>query len=315
MSMIIISGILSEGCLRGIDVERIFPRHIFTSTPFHLRLRITNRKRFLSSFSLSLKEVTKISGQVEARIFRIHPRTTCHAGYTGQFERRGRTAFKGIIISTLFPFGFFIKSEKRILPCEIIVYPRIDKLPDYLKEEIQAIGTISEDTKKGSGINLYNIRDYRTGEDSRSIHWKSSARQSRLMIKEFEKEKERTVNLFLVNRFGAGGSISMTDLDNFERGVEITASLASFFLKKDYPVGLFSFEGHIPNAKGEKHLYRILNELALLEINHNKGPSDQVFMGPAAHNGINILVLPWHYPDIDRTGLIFSRILRIGVDA
>ncbi|HLF86836.1 MAG TPA: DUF58 domain-containing protein, partial [Nitrospiria bacterium] len=175
LSMIIISGILSEGCLRGIDMERIVPRHIFTSTPFHLRLVITNRKRFLSSFSLSTKEVTTNSGQGEARIFRIPPRKTCHIGYTGQFERRGSANFKGIIISTLFPFGFFIKSEKRILSCEVIVYPRIDKLPDYLKEEIWAIGTISEDTKKGSGINLYNIRDYRAGEDSRSIHWKSSA--------------------------------------------------------------------------------------------------------------------------------------------
>ncbi len=314
LSMIIISGILSEGCLRGIDVERIFPRHIFTSTPFYLRLRITNRKRFLSSFSLSLKEITKISDQGEARLFRIPPRKTAHTGYMGQFEKRGRTTFKGIITSTLFPFGFFIKSEKRILPCEVIVYPRIDKLPVYLKEEIQAIGNISYDTKKGSGITLYNIRDYRAGEDSRSIHWKSSARQSRLMIKEFEKEKERTVNLFLVNRFGTGGSISKIDLDNFERGVELTASLANYFLKKDYPVGLFSFEGYIPDAQGDKHLYRILNELALIEIKHNKAPSDQVFMGPAAHNGTNILILPWDYRDIDRTGLIFSRILRIGAE-
>ncbi|MEK7306674.1 MAG: DUF58 domain-containing protein [Nitrospirota bacterium] len=313
--MIIISGILSEGCLRGIDVERTFPRHIFTSMPFKFRLRITNKKKFLSSYSLSLKEETKITGQDEARIFRIPPRKTCHTGYAGQFERRGRATFKGIIISTLFPFGFIIKSEKRILPREVIVYPRIDKLPDCLKEEICAIGSISEDTKKGSGINLYNIRDYRTGEDSRSIHWKSSARQSRLMIKEFEKEKERAVNLFLVNRFGTGGSISKTDLANFERGVEITASLANCFLKKDYPVGLFSFEGHIPHAQGEKHLYRILNELALLDIKYNKGPSNQVFMGPAGHNGTNILILPWVDQDIAKTGLIFSRILRIGVDA
>ncbi|HLF86816.1 MAG TPA: DUF58 domain-containing protein, partial [Nitrospiria bacterium] len=156
---------------------------------------------------------------------------------------------------------------------------------------------------------------YRTGEDSRSIHWKSSARQSRLMIKEFEKEKERTINLFLVNRFGTGGSIGKTDPANFERGVELTASLANYFLKKDYPVGLFSFEGHIPDARGEKHLYRILNELALIEIKHNEGPSDRVFMGPAAHNGTNILILPWDYQDIDRIGLIFSRILRVGIDA
>lgn len=321
LSMIIISGILSEGCLREIEVERIFPQHLFASMPFPLRVRITNKKRFLSSFSLVVSEIKRISDHGEAHLFRIPPGHTSYTRYTTCFQKRGRHLLEGFILSTLFPFGFFIKSLKRISPCEVIVYPRMDRLTESLKEDLAAIGNIAEEKNKGRGTTIYNIRDYRPGEDSRSIHWKSTARQSRLMVKEFEKEEERTVNLFLVNRVQGGGSISKEDIDRFEKGIEITASLANHFLKKNFSVGLSTFDKWIPPVYGMKHLYKILEELALLDIKDEKDghpeneSTDQAYIRLARYNGANILILPWNYQGLIAMEPFFYKILRIGIDA
>lgn len=321
LSLIIISGILSEWCLREIDIERRFPQHIFVSTPFPLRVRITNKKRFLSSFSLAVREITRESGPGDAHLFRILPGHTSYASYTACFEKRGMHILEGFILSTLFPFGFIKKSLKKILPCEVIVYPRIDRLTESLKEELSALGNIAESKGKGRGATLYNIRDYRAGEDSRSIHWKSSARQSKLMIKEFEREEEKVVNLFLADKINKKGPVSQADLDRFESGIEITASLANYFLAKNFSVGLFTFDKSIPPEPGMKHLYTILGELALLNINNNKDdyagiePADNAYMRLAGYNGANMLILPWDYGETVNSESSFTRIFRVGLDA
>ena len=318
LSMIIVSGILSEWSLRGIDAARRLPQHIFASKSFPLRIAVTNSKRFLSSFSLVLKEKTKISGQGEVRLFRIPPHYTSYASYDASFERRGRHILEGFIISTLFPFGFFIKSLKRSSSSYVIVYPRIDRLPESIKEELSTTGNISEEKHKGRGSTLYNIRDYRAGEDTRSIHWKSSARQSRLMLKEFEKEEERTINLFLFNSLSGEGPIRNEDMDIFEKGVEITASLASYLLNKHFSIGLFTLDRFTPPSSGTKHLYRILEELALLDIKEAKGRNLKqesiglIFKRLAQYNGTNILILPWDSGEIAKIETLFHKILRIG---
>lgn len=321
LSFIIVSGILSEWCLRGIEIERRLPQHIFASIPFSLMVRIINKKRFLSSFSLVVREIATASGPGNAYLFRIPPRHTSHTSYTACFKKRGRQILKGFVLSTLFPFGFFNKSLKRILPGEVIIYPRIDNLTESLKEELFALGNIAESRGKGRGTTLYNIRDYRAGEDSRAIHWKSSARQSKLMIKEFEREEERMINLFLSNKINKKGPVIEADLDLFERGIEITAALANYFLRKNFSVGLFTFDKYILPGLGIKHLYGILEELALLDINNSgkdypeKESDDNAYMRLTRYNGTNILILPWNYSETISMESLFSKILRVGIDA
>src|SRR3990170_1927020 len=56
LSLIIVSGILSEQSLRKISVEGRFPARIFAQQPVPAELRITNGKRFIPSFSFRVDE-------------------------------------------------------------------------------------------------------------------------------------------------------------------------------------------------------------------------------------------------------------------
>ena len=118
---------------------------------------------------------------------------------------------------------------------------------------------------KGRGSDLYGLRSYVSGDDRRAIHWKTSARLSKLYIREFAREDARKVTLLLDDCIPEGLEESL------EKGIVIAASLASHFLYKGYQVGLVTSGEDIPLGIGMEHLFRILRVLALASPGKERG--------------------------------------------
>src|SRR3989338_214927 len=57
LSIIVISGILSESTLRGIEVKRAMQGHIFAGRPVTVKWSISNIKRVFPSFSITISEI------------------------------------------------------------------------------------------------------------------------------------------------------------------------------------------------------------------------------------------------------------------
>lgn len=51
--------------------------------------------------------------------------------------------------------------------------------------------------QRGRGTQLYNLRLYQPGDDSRAIHWMTTARTSQLIVRETEAEDQRLVTVIL----------------------------------------------------------------------------------------------------------------------
>ncbi|MEK7313310.1 MAG: DUF58 domain-containing protein, partial [Deltaproteobacteria bacterium] len=116
---------------------------------------------------------------------------------------------------------------------------------------------------KGEGTQLYGIRDYAAFDDSRRIHWKASAKAARLLQKEFERERQKKAVVILENYDDDG--------ENFEKAVDMAASLAVRFLKLGYSVGLKTLSKELPCSSGQAHLERILYGLAVIGPEKTKG--------------------------------------------
>src|SRR3989338_2813626 len=56
LSVIIISGILSESTLREVELSRLLPKHIFARTPVIVTWNVLNKKKIFPSFSISIDE-------------------------------------------------------------------------------------------------------------------------------------------------------------------------------------------------------------------------------------------------------------------
>ncbi len=67
----------------------------------------------------------------------------------------------------------------------------------YLMPGFRHIGTGPSRTR-GGGTNILEVREYVPGDEFKKIDWKATARLSRLVVKEFEKEMRRDVVLVLV---------------------------------------------------------------------------------------------------------------------
>ena len=80
LSLIVISGLLSEHCLRRLEFRRHVPDLIMANEPTTLTLSVANRNRHLPSFSLRLLDV--VEGQDVARMpsNRIQPRFVASSG-------------------------------------------------------------------------------------------------------------------------------------------------------------------------------------------------------------------------------------------
>jgi len=267
LSLIILSGILSESTLRGVSVARGLPRHIYKGEPAVVRLRIANRKRFFPSFSFNAAPppTEGLKGETVYTV-KLGPgaEETRTARYT--FGRRGRFVLEGTRVRTRFPFGIFEKGKSEGEAVEVIVFPSIrePRIP-AVAEGFTARGMASS-RRKGSGGQLYGLREYTLSDDARFIHWRSAARGAKLLVKEHEREAENRLMIVFDNHAAPGP-------DAFEAMVDRAAGLANHYIQKGYPVGLKTLDVEIPPGRGTRKLHRILQTLALIEPSGAPGPA------------------------------------------
>ncbi|MBI5598125.1 MAG: DUF58 domain-containing protein [Deltaproteobacteria bacterium] len=265
LSLIIISGVMSESTLRGLKAKRELPRHIYRGTPAKTRIVVENTKRLMPSYSFIVGEMRSPDAVIAetAYFLKLDGGRKAVKTVSYSFGKRGVVRLAGVYFKTAFPFGLFVKGRREPALEEMVVYPRVRPLrPEETKvPEAPSAGTNAA-RGKGAGTEIYGLRDYTFLDDARLIHWKASARTRRLVRKESERERERTV-LVVFDNSGGG--------EAFEDEVEKAASIASHFIGTGFRVGLKTLSFEIAPGAGPGHLTRILKSLALVESARNEG--------------------------------------------
>ncbi len=116
--------------------------------------------------------------------------------------------------------------------------------------------------RPGRGTDLYNLREYRWGDDPRLIHWKSTAKSGAVMVRELEAEAALRVRLVLEDPPVA------VDADRLEADISCAASLAAHLIGQGSQVELTGTGLFVPLGSGSAQLRRILEALALYEPPH-----------------------------------------------
>lgn len=254
LSLIIISGVLSEATLRGIIVERSLPPFVFKGAHAKGSLKVTNAKRLFSSYSFKVSELDIHA--IDGYVLTLDAGQSVEVQTAYTFPRRGINRLNRLKVSTRFPFGLFTKGKEETRPDEVLVLPSIDRRrPVRFVKSRHAQGS-RPDSTKGEGGGLYGLREYTLVDDSRHIHWKSAARSSRLFLKEFEDENERALTVIFENTGEAG--------EHFEEMVDEAAGTINHYIGKGFSVGLKTRTSNIPPAPGRDQLLALLKELALI---------------------------------------------------
>ncbi len=137
--------------------------------------------------------------------------------YQFRAQRRGRFRWSGLTVMASDPLGLVVKrKDYRTEPTELTVVPR--PIPVSIDMPMAAGWGISEAESgqtRGAGIEPRGIREYSQGDSLRHVHWRSSARAGRLLVKEFEAGTHASAVFILQQTAGSDvgkGEVSSLDL-------------------------------------------------------------------------------------------------------
>ena len=193
---------------------------------------------------------------------------------------RGRYRLGPVDVRSGDPLGIFQVRRGVPITNTLLVYPYttllrafpfpVSPLPDgdALRRRTQTV------TASASGV-----REYAPGDSIRRIHWPSSARRQRLMVKEFELDPAADIQIVLDLEYAAHAACVENNADadsvadplprsSEEYAVSAAASCARFFLEQGRSTGLIAVGDRreiIAADRGERQYDHIMETLAVVE--------------------------------------------------
>ncbi|ONI89715.1 hypothetical protein ALI22I_14550 [Saccharothrix sp. ALI-22-I] len=174
----------------------------------------------------------RVGGQpVEVRVPALSPGGWRAVPYSLPTGRRGRLLVGPLLAGRRDPLGLFRRVQPQGGTDVLWVHPRVHHahripvgtVPDYEgRAEASKAGTMS----------FTSLRDYVPGDDPRRIHWRSTARMGRFVVRDSVDTMEPTVTVVLDTRTSA------LDAPAFEHAVEVAASVAQAAVDTGRPVGV-----------------------------------------------------------------------------
>src|SRR5579859_1034215 len=201
-------------------------------------------------------------------------------------RERGRFRLGPLSLTTGDPFGLFQVTRQVPQTTHIVVYPMTFDLPDFtLPLGPMPGGDALRRRTHYVTANAAGVRDYAPGDSFNRIHWRSTARRDRLIVKEFELDPLSDIWLFLDgNEAVQAGQDNRTSPESTaplwvgsratvnlpasteEYSVSVAATLAQYFVRHDRTIGLLTYGRErevVQPDRGERQLTKMMETLAV----------------------------------------------------
>lgn len=166
------------------------------------------------------------------------------------------------------PFGLFLVTHRYPETRSILIYPRVVHLPP-LQLPLGVASGVARSSHRTSEPTLLTatVRDYVAGDPLKRVHWISTARRQRLMVKEYDREP--TGDVWICLDMDAAVQAGEGEESTEEYGIILAASSAAEWLQANRAVGLIAFGTEVnllPPQRGRAQLWRILQALARARV-------------------------------------------------
>jgi uncharacterized protein (DUF58 family) len=179
---------------------------------------------------------------------------------------RGDDSFRGTYLRMQCPLGLIAKDI--YLPTEegVRVYPNVLALREFdlLKQQgrLKEMG-IRRARARGLGMDFESLREYGEGDDFRKIDWKASARRGKLVVRQFEQERNQTV--FLVIDIGRHMLSEVDGVTKLDHVLDALLMLTHAAAVAGDMVGLLVYSDtvrrYIPPRKGRNQVGMIIEAI------------------------------------------------------
>ncbi len=249
-------------------------------------------KSILPKLWIRVEDLSRLPSKPASRsITQIRPHTSLYFQSLMVLSRRGEFPLGPTLLFSGDPFGFFTQTKVFNAINTILVLPLIFAMEkDWSPKGDLSGGRAHRELKSQSSLNATTVRDYQPGDALNKIHWKTSIRTQKLMVKEFEQDPLSNIWIIIDGNGSEYCSIeseSKSDLllprdalhyqskpnlpkDDFEYAVSVSATYVDYFTRVGRGVGLL-FSGEelvsIVPEKGTRQRTILLEALSYIRPN------------------------------------------------
>jgi uncharacterized protein (DUF58 family) len=231
---LLFSFIYGRLALRRIGVTRNLPSHSRADQRLVVDVRVTNFRRWMAIWAVQVEDMVQREGAAQApgeraAVSVFYPTVAAHEtkqiSYDGRLPQRGRYRFGPLRVSTRFPLGLIRHSRLLDQNDELIVHPRLGRLAHDWAKVVRESPTGSQSMSRRGLLeaDFYGLRDWRPGDNRRSIHWRTSARRGSLVVRQFE--QRRSQDLALLGDLWLPRDPTDEQLENVETAISFAATV------------------------------------------------------------------------------------------
>lgn len=280
--------------------------------PFEERLSIENRG-WLPKLWLEVEDASELPEHHVSRVVNgLSSRSRKSWTVKSQARYRGRYRLGPITLRSGDPFGLFV--FRRFLPQSqhVTIYPMAYPLPGFHPLVGQQLGE-GERRRRTQAItpSFAGVRDYVPGDTLNRIHWRSSARMGRLIVKEFEEDPAS--DIWIILDMHQRTHVEAPELDQLldhmpwsklplpeilpvttEYAVTAAASLMRHFLEQNRQVGMIAHADRrelMQPDRGQRPLAHALDYLSVLQATGERTLRDVLLLESYAFKRGSTLVI------------------------
>lgn len=199
VSSVILNWVLAWVNCKEISWQLHLPPHLRAGESATVKLRISNGRRLAPSYSLVFRLQAPDSTAQKRLTLRnkLGPGQTRELDWTFVPQKRGRERIYARTLETQFPFGFFRRIMGPGDEREVVVWP--ERISYTFRPQASGTAVRRGDAmrRRGDGAELINLRAYSPGDPPRMVHWKATARQRKLMVRQTSEDNQEAYLLFL----------------------------------------------------------------------------------------------------------------------
>jgi uncharacterized protein (DUF58 family) len=270
--------------------------------PLEERFTVRNTSR-VPKLWLEVRDFSNLPNHFSSHVVNgLGPNRTYSWRATTVCRQRGRYQLGPIRLTSSDPFGLFPMQRDLVPTTNVVIYPLTFEIHQFaLPLGVLPGGDALRRRTHYVTTNASGVRDYAPGDSFSRIHWRSTARRNRLIVKEFELDP--LADIWIVPDMAIFGHVaprqdafkpppSWGDLPEWMRAekfelpatteeytVTVAASLAQYFLRHDRAVGMLGYgqtNEVVQPDRGERQMNRILETLSVLSADGDIPISDVI---------------------------------------
>lgn len=234
---------------KGITSNRFLPDKLSNGDPNPVSIQVTSGYRF----PVDLEIIDELPAQFQKRDFllklRLESFDTRRLVYELTPLQRGNYVFGYLHVYVCSPLGLIRRRFSFDQGQSVKVYPSFIQMRkfDFLASDKNNLTYgVKRIRRLGHSMEFDRIKNYVAGDDVRAVNWKATAKQSDLMVNQFQEEKSQPIYMLIdTGRVMKMPFAGMTLLDY---AINSSLAFANLALKKKDKVGMISFSNGIHQA-------------------------------------------------------------------